>query len=185
MSALAEKTLTVDEFLRWSEGKEDRWELHDGAPVAMAPEQLGHTEAKGEAFVALRAAIAAADAPCRAYSEGVTVRIRANKAFMPDVSVVCPPPPSRLNVTISNPLIVVEVLSPSTAAYDHGVKLEGYFSLPSLAHYLILDPDRRVVIHRARGRDGVIETRILHEGSFRLDPPGLQLNVADLFGLSP
>ena len=62
-----------------------------------------------------------------------------------------------------------------------GIKLEGYFSLASLAHYLILDPDRRVVIHHARGREGVIETRILREGRLRLDPPGLEVAVAELF----
>lgn len=88
-------------------------------------------------------------------------------------------PPERLE--IDNPLIVVEVLSPSTAALDHGVKLESYFSLASLAHYLILDPDRRVVIHHARC-GGVLETRILHSGALRLTPPGLELDIADLFG---
>jgi Uma2 family endonuclease len=181
MTDLTEKHLTVDEFLLWAEGQEGKWELHDGAPAAMAPERIGHTETKGEAFVALRAAIRASGAPCRAYSEGVTVRIRGNRAFVPDALVVCPPP-SRDEIAISDPLIVLEVLSPSTAVYDHGIKLQGYFSLPSLAHYLILDPDRRVVIHHARGREGVIETRILHDGRLRLDPPGLEVAVAELFG---
>jgi Uma2 family endonuclease len=73
------------------------------------------------------------------------------------------------------------VLSPSSVARDHGVKLEGYFSLPSLAHYLILDADRRVVIHHARGRDGVIETRVLREGRLRLAPPGIEVAVDELF----
>src|SRR5271163_120773 len=109
MSDLAEKRLTVDEFLLWADGREGQWELHDGAPAAMAPERVAHTETKGEAFVALRAAIRASGAPCRAYSEGITVRIRANNAFVPDGLVVCPPL-SRDEITISNPLIVVEVL---------------------------------------------------------------------------
>ncbi len=52
----------------------------------------------------------------------------------------------------------------------------------SLAQYLILDHDCRVVIHHARGREGVIETRILHDGRLRLDPPGLEVAVAELFG---
>ena len=91
-------------------------------------------------------------------------------------------PPQRQAIIIDNPLIVVEVLSPSTAAVDHGIKLEGYFSLPSLARYLILDPERRVVIRHKRGQGAVIETRILHEGAMRLEPPGLDLRVMDLFG---
>ncbi len=60
-----------------------------------------------------------------------------------------------------NPVVIVEVLSPNTAAVDHGRKLSGYFSLPSVEHYLILDPERRVVIHHKRGQGEAIETRVL------------------------
>jgi Uma2 family endonuclease len=180
MSALAEKRLNVDEFLAWADGREGKWELHDGVPVLMSPERVRHTGTKTDVIFVLRTAIDRAGAPCRAYAEGITVRVRENRAFVPDALVVCPAP-SPDKIEISNPLIVVEVLSPSTLAFDHGVKLEGYFSLPSLAHYLILDPDRRVVIHHTRGRDDVIETRILHDGRLRLDPPGIEVAVADLF----
>lgn len=180
MSAAAEKQLNVDEFLAWADGREGNWELHDGVPVARSPERVRHTATKSDAFFALRVAIDRAGAPCRAYSEGITVRIRDNRAFVPDALVVCPAPPPD-DREISNPLIVIEVLSPSTAAHDHGEKLEGYFSLATVAHYLILDPDRRVVIHHARAREGVIETRILREGRLRLDPPGLEVAVGELF----
>ncbi len=81
---------------------------------------------------------------------------------------------------IPNPIVVVEVLSPSTAADDHGVKLDGYFSLMSVEHYVIVDPDRRVMIHHKRGADA-IETRILREGTLRLDPPGLAAEVEAFF----
>ena len=78
-------------------------------------------------------------------------------------------------------MIVVEVVSPSTAAIDRGLKFEGYFSLPSVEHYLILDPERRVVIHHKRGQGDIIETRILSEGMVRLDPPGIEAPVAEMF----
>ena len=76
---------------------------------------------------------------------------------------------------------MVEVISEGTAARDHGVKLAGYFSLPSVAHYLILDPEHRTLIHHRRGEGEVIETRILTAGPLRLDPPGLELTVGELF----
>jgi hypothetical protein len=57
----------------------------------------------------------------------------------------------------------------------------GYFSLPSLAHYLILDPERRVAIHHKRGQGDIIEIRILSEGVIRLDPPGIEAPVAEMF----
>ena len=82
----------------------------------------------------------------------MTVRITGRTAFEPDALVVCPPPTDLQTMEIPNPVIVVEVLSPSTAADDHGLKLDGYFSLPSVQHYLILDPDRRVMIHHRRGQ---------------------------------
>ena len=173
--------MTVDEFLAWAEGRDGRWELHNGALVAMAPERVAHWETKGEVFVALRNAIARASLPCRAAPDGATVRINARTAFEPDASVYCGhrPPPSALEAP--SPIIVVEVLSPSTAANDHTGKLEGYFSLPSVVHYLILDADTRKVIHHKRGQADVIETRILADGVLRLDPPGLEMAVQDLF----
>jgi len=94
---------------------------------------------------------------------------------------VCPSPPDLDTVEIPNPVVVVEVLSPGTAADDHGPKLDGYFSLPSVEHYLILDPDRRVMIWHKRGTAEAIETRILRDGLVRLEPPGLQANVAGFF----
>jgi Uma2 family endonuclease len=180
MTEPAEKRLTIAEFLAFAGGREGVWELLDGRPVAMSPERVRHTGVKTEAAFALREAITRAQAPCRAFTEGITIRVREDRAFVPDAAVVCPPPPPDA-VVIDNPLIVVQVLSPATAAIDHGPKLDGYFSLGSLAHYLILDPDRRVCIHHARGRGDVIETRILHDGVLRLDPPGIELSVADLF----
>ena len=181
MNEVAAKRMTVDEFLVWGEGREGKWELHDGDPIAMAPERIAHTRVKTFVTVALVNAVRRAAAPCAALAEGVTVRISAKRAFVPDASILCPPQRPD-DIETSTPVVVVEVLSPSTAAFDHGAKLEGYFSLSSLAHYLLIDPDRRVLIHHSRGREGVIETRILHEGAVRLDPPGLAFDMGELFG---
>ena len=115
------------------------------------------------------------------FPNGMAVRIDGHTAFEPDALVVCPPPADLNTMEIPNPIIVVEVLSPSTAADDHGVKLDGYFSLPSVAHYLILDADRRVMIHHRRAQAGAIETRVLREGMVVLDPPGFEAQVAAFF----
>jgi Uma2 family endonuclease len=76
--------------------------------------------------------------------------------------------------------VVVEVLSPSNAMKDLRDKLLGYFRVSSIMHYLIVDPDDRLVIHHARGSDA-IATRIVSGGSLRLDPPGIELVAAELF----
>jgi Uma2 family endonuclease len=183
------KLMTVEEFLLWAEGKEGRWELHDGAPVMisstepvmMSPERAAHIRTKFSAAKALEGAVLRAGLPCEVFADGMAVRIDARTIFEPDASVVCGPRRPDETIAIDNPVIVVEVLSPSTAAVDHGRKLSGYFSLPSVQHYLILDPDRRVAIHHKRGASDAIETRVLTGGVARLDPPGFEVAAEALF----
>ncbi len=180
MSSLAKSDMDVDAFLLWAEGRDGRWELRDGQPVLMSPERAAHALTKYAAQESLKAGIKRAGLPCRMFPDGMTVRITARNAYEPDALVVCPPPPLDA-IEIPNPVVVVEVLSPSTAADDHGVKLDGYFSLSSVEHYLILDPDRRVMIHHKRGQAGAIETRVLRDGLVRLDPPGFDAEVPTFF----
>ena len=82
---------------------------------------------------------------------------------------------------IPNPVVVFEVLSPGNAATDLRDKLQGYFRVPSIQHYLIVDPDKHLVIHHARGEADLVTTRIVSDGILRLDPPGIELAVGDLF----
>ena len=183
------KLMTVEEFLPWAEGKDGRWELHDGVPVMissaepvmMAPERAAHIRTKFRAAKALDSAVAATGLLCEVFTDGMAIRVDARTTYEPDASVACGPSVSADAVEIDNPIIVVEVLSPSTAAIDHGRKLSGYFSLSSVQHYLILDPDRRVVIHHKRGSADAIETRVLTDGVARLDPPGFEVAVEALF----
>ena len=181
MSSPARNEMDVDAFLLWADGRDGRWELRDGQPVMMAPERAAHALTKFAAQKALENGITSARLPCRVFPDGMTVRIAPRTAFEPDALVVCPPPSDLNTMEIPNPVVVVEVLSPSTAADDHGVKLDGYFSLPSIAHYLILDADRRVMIHHRRAHAGAIETRVLREGKVILDPPGFEAQVAAFF----
>ena len=147
----------------------------------MSPERSLHAETKLDAAIAMREAIRSARLPCRVYPDGMAVRLNARSTFEPNVSVICDTRPSPDALALNDPIIVVEVLSPSTAAIDHGRKLSGYFSLPSIEHYLILDPERRVVIHHERGTSDAIETRVRSEGAVKLDPPGFEVAVEALF----
>ncbi len=183
------KQMTVDEFLLWAVAQEGRWELHDGAPVMisssslvmMSPERAGHIRTKFSAAKALDGAVVTAGLPCEVFADGMAVTIDAGTTFEPDASVVCGPRRPDETIAIDNPIIVVEVLSPTTAGIDHGRKLSGYFSLPSVQHYLILDPERRVAIHHKRGASDAIETRVFSEGAVKLDPPGFEVAVEALF----
>ena len=183
MSSAAKTLFTVDEFLVHTEKLEGRWELYAGDAVAMAPERVGHLRVKRGAFVALTAAVARANVRCEVFPDGATVRIDTRSAFEPDVLVRC----SRAQLPndaleTPDPLIVLEVVSPSTATRDRTLKVEGYFSVPTIIHYLIVEPEVRKIVHFRRDDDGRLGTRIYGEGIIHLDPPGVELPVAEVFG---
>lgn len=180
MIALTNSLMSVDDFLVWAETKPERWELYDGVPIAMSPERVRHGEAKGAAFLALRGAIRAAGVPCRALPDSAGVRINERTCYQPDALVYCGERLPGDAIEVPNPVIVVEVTSPGSVRKDTGLKLAGYFFVPSMRHYLIVDPVERVMIHHQRGEDERIQTRIARDGMIALDP--LTVGVNDLFG---
>jgi Uma2 family endonuclease len=182
MTALIKARMNVDEYLAWAEGQPGRYELVDGVVYAMTPERAVHAETKLAIHMALAAGIRARRLPCYVMPDGMTVRIDEVTAYEPDALVYCGPKlaPSALEVT--NPIVVVEVLSPSSQHIDASLKLAGYFRLPSVAHYFVVDPDQPLLIHYARRNDESILTRIVREGTITLDPPGLELALADIYG---
>jgi Uma2 family endonuclease len=181
MTALRRRQMTVDEFLAWAEGREGRYELYNGIAYAMSPERAGHAETKLATAQALATAVAKAKLPCWVLPDGMTVRVDKYTAHEPDALVYCGArlPPDAIEVP--NPVIVVEVLSPSTRHVDASAKLAGYFRLPSVQHYLVVDAEQRLVIHHARRGSQPIATRVLSTGTLELDPPGLKLPVKRLF----
>lgn len=182
MSATVPKRMTGDEFIAWAmeqpEGK--RYELVDGEVVAMAPERAGHGRVKGQIFTALRDAIRVAGAGCEAFPDGMTVRVDADTVYEPDAQVRCGPPIDDNATEITDPIIVVEVVSPSSRKRDTGSKLEDYFRIPSVRHYLIVKTENKAVIHHCRDAAGAITTHIIRDGVIKLDPPGI--TVTGLFG---
>ncbi len=179
MTALAKRRMSVEEFLAWAPGQAERLELFDGIPVAMSPERVIHGRTKLRVALALEKAISAAGLGCEAILDSAAVRIDALSSYQPDVMVYCGESVAGSAILIENPIVVVEVLSPGNAMKDLRDKLVGYFRVPSIHHYLIVDPDKRLVIHHARGGDAVA-TRIVSEGAIALNPPGLTLSVGDL-----
>jgi Uma2 family endonuclease len=173
--------LDVDGFLAAFEGREGRWELREGRPTRLSAETAAHVRVKGLIYVALREAIARAGLPCEAFAEGLTVRIDRANAYEPDALVQCGAPVIERSLVAPSPNIVVEVVSPSSARFDRGTKRTGYFSLPSLNHYLIIDPEKRTVDHHFRKPDGLLDSRLVAVGVLRLEPPGMEIELAAIF----
>lgn len=181
MTALPKTRMTVDEYLAWAEEEAGRYQLVDGAPFAMSPENAGHAEKKAAIHAALLAGIRARGLPCHALPDGMTVRIDEMTAYQPDAVVYCGAKLSPSAVEVPSPLIVAEVLSPSTRHIDLSAKLADYFRIPSVEHYLIVDPSKPRIIHHARGAGDTILTRIVKAGRIMLDPPGPELAMADVY----
>jgi Uma2 family endonuclease len=118
MSRLAQKRMTVDEFLVWAEGQEGRWELYNGVPYRMAPERAGHFEVKFAVQAALLRAIRRASVPCHMLGDPIGVRISQPVLYEPDALVYCGPKVSRNALEVPNPVILVEVASPSMRRFD-------------------------------------------------------------------
>jgi Uma2 family endonuclease len=180
--------MTADEFLAWAlEQPHGRYELANGEVIAMAPERAVHALVKLDVARAFQDAVAAAGLHCQVFPDGMALRVDEGTVYEPDASLRCGPKLPEDTVQFSDPMIVIEVLSPSSRAQDTGAKLEAYFRLPSVRHYLIVNTATRAVIHHARDpgtSGGAIATRIHggeDAGELRLDPPGIVLRTADFF----
>ena len=180
MNIALRRAITVEEYLPRcnSQSERQRTELINGQILTMPAEELLHTTVKANVLLALRQAIETSGSSCKALADGPGVRIDEHTVYEPDALVYCGASPPPTSMLIPNPVILVEVLSPTTRHSDTSAKLIGYFKLPSVAHYLIVDLDARTVTHHSRGKP----PSILSDGRRRLDPPGLDLNLADIFG---
>ena len=181
MNVMVTPRMTVDEFLAWAAGRPGKYELIGGVVQQMSPERADHVRVKFSVCAELKAAIKKANLPCEALTDGMTVRAGKRRAFVPDALVHCQPKLDGRSVEVREPVIVVEVLSPSSLASDSGAKLSGYFGLPSVAHYLIVDVDERNLVHHRRASGDAIETRILTDCVLKLDPPGIEISIGAFF----
>lgn len=178
--------MTFDEFIEWYETQEGRWELHNGIPVRKhdpttgQSERFGHLRTKHAIVKALESAIAKAKLTCEAIPDGATVPIDDDISYEPDALVYCGDSIDNNETSVPAPVIIVEVLSPSTAYKDISEKLEDYFKLPSVAHYLILDPRNGHITHHYR-EGGHVAMKAVTGESLQLTPPNLTLNLTALF----
>jgi len=171
--------MTADEFIPWAMARPEgeHYELVGGEVVAMAPERSAHGLTKSWLDRRLGDAIDTAGLPCDVYVADMSVRIDSHTVYEPDVMVRCGDRLDPNATEVTDPVIVIEILSRSTQGRDRGAKLDDYFRLPSVVHYLIAKTENRTIIHHRREADGLISTRIIRDGAVRLDPPGIAIDA--------
>lgn len=126
---------TLDEFLTWERAREERWEFDGVQPVAMTGGSLRHSAI---AMALLQALQTRLRPPCRAFRGDVKVRTVGTRVRYPDAAITCTDPLPVEDDILPAPVVVFEVLSPSTATFDRTIKAAEYCATGSIQAYVIL-----------------------------------------------
>ena len=187
MASQPKNFLTLDEYLELERNSDTRTVYHNGEifPIEAA------TEAHGilcvNAAAEIRGALQKAQKnTCRVIDSSVMVyQPDPGQVVRPDVFVVCGPTQFRdeHKDVILNPLLVVEVLSPSTRNYDQGDKFAYYCSIPSFSEYLTIEQDKVLVGHRQRARDAswILNTQANIDGQIYLATLDITIPMKGLY----
>ena len=172
--------MTVEEYFRFEEGSEVRHEYVSGELYAMSGATLRHNLIV--ANIGGRLLAAAGDGPCLVVMNDMRVQVSDDVYYYPDVVVICTPM-EQLDIVASEPCVVVEVTSPTTARTDRGEKLTAYKQLPTLQAYLIVDHRRRrVERHWRAGPDDVWQREeIVLEGSVPVPCVDVDLTLDEIY----
>jgi len=155
MSTLTVTHVTPEEYLAAERLSETKSEYVDGVVYLMTGARLNHIQIVSNITVEL--AIQLRARPCRVLQSELKIRLQeSRKFFYPDVTVLCDEPQfhdERKDI-ILNPLLVVEVLSKSTEAFDRGAKFRAYQTIESLKEYVLVSQDKPLVEQYVRNGEG-------------------------------
>ena len=187
MGQAAEKPVfTPQDYLAWEAEQPERHEYLNGEVFAMAGAEDRHVTVSGNLYMALRQHLGGS--PCRTYMSEMRLHVAAaNCYFYPDVMVTCSARDLASPLVKTEPKLIVEVLSPSTAAYDRGLKFSHYRRLESLQEYALIDLDTRSTDCFRKSAEGLWvlhpfardETVVLASVGLELPPEQLFADVID------
>lgn len=153
MSALPQPRFSPADYLAWEADQPVKHEYVRGEVFAMAGASDAHVTVSGNVYAVLRDHLRGTG--CRTYIADMKLKAADNAYFYPDVFVTCSAADAKRSDIKEEAVLVVEVLSPSTAAYDRGVKFAYYRGMTSLQEYVLIDPERVSVDVFRRGADGL------------------------------
>jgi Uma2 family endonuclease len=151
MASKPPQPMSLAEFLEWNDGTDRRYQLIDGVPVMMAPTLEAHGELALNIGAEIRSRL---QPPCRVIAEaGVTVPARRDTFYVADLAITCAPrePGRRI---VAEPVVIVEVLSPSTGPVDPWRKVADCRALPSVEAIVVVFADERRIELQRRTTEG-------------------------------
>ena len=176
--------MSFEEFAEWAlsaEGQQGKYEYHQGEifdVYAMAGARAAHNEIALNVAASLHGQLKGK--PCRAFVADMLLRVDADdKGYYPDVMVTCSEADRARQTFKTDAVVVIEVLSPSTAAYDRGEKFASYRRLPTLQEFIFIDPATRGIDHYRR--EGDRWSLLPPVDSLELPSIGCALPIADVF----
>ena len=167
MNAVFQPRMTLQAYLDWENAQAERHEFVQGEVFAMTGGRRTH--GRVTLNLARRISECLDKSPCQVFAEGMKVQAAENTVLYPDVFVTCDSADLATDQIFRAPKLVIEVLSPSTQAYDRSKKFALYRRIPALLEYVLVDPDTRRV--EAFRRNAAAEW-VLHDMS---DGPALVL----------
>ena len=186
--AYQQQRMTLEEFLAFEEAHPDeKYELDDGylrnlGALLMAGGSNDHATITFNVGIALGIALRASGGKCRPYAEGASFRVNAKTTYHPDCSISCDERDLARNDAIEHPSLVVEVLSPSTEAFDRGRKFLMYSECLSIQEYMLVNTTQQLVEVFHRLPDGRMVHQIYREGeTITLNGVGLSISVIDCY----
>ena len=174
--------MSPDEFLAWEREQRERHHYVRGEIFAMAGGSARHSFLGAEVIGLLRQGLLGGK--CNAHTADLRLGVANDHFVYADAVVVCPPMTFRAGTTdvVTNPSVVVEVLSKGTEAYDRGEKLAGYLALASVQHIVLVSQRERRVETYARQEDGSFRFEVLAAGhTLSLERIGVKISVDELY----
>jgi Uma2 family endonuclease len=181
MASLPDAPLTEEQYLAIERLAEFKSEFHDGLMFAMEGSSVNHALLSTRVGALLYHRVPAGS---RVFDPGLRIKVASVGLYTyADCSVVCGDLETFTDQkdVLLNPLLIVEVLSPSTEGYDRGKKFELYRTIPSFQEYLIVHQDRRHVEHYSKQDDGSWLLRDHADGEVVIARLGVHIALADLY----
>jgi Uma2 family endonuclease len=170
---------TIDDYVLLQRGLEIKLEYFNGDIYVIAGGSAGHYRISRNVLRLFEAALAASS--CEAFGSDMRVNTPSGLYTYPDVSIICGPKVSNAAETLSNPIVIVEVLSDSTRNYDRGEKFDLYRSIPALRHYLLIEQNFHHVEHRRLASEWSTEIVDSPDGIVRLSDVGVDVQMAAIY----
>lgn len=166
---------TTEEYFALEAESNVRHEFFEGEVFAMAGGTGTHNDIVQNFVLALRPKLRGSG--CQIKVETMRLAVREQYYTYPDVMVSCHPDDRRADLHYQHPVLLVEILSPSTEAYDRGLKFNQYKKLPSLRHYLLVSQKTWLVEWYQLSEHGVWGHTALAEAADALSIPELNLTL--------